>query len=69
MSKKMKEPFKRVNHKGNIKFPNPLLFQYKERGGTFERMPSLEKPSPIPTTCLKIEITCTCCKVTNTLYL
>jgi hypothetical protein len=25
MSKKAKEPPKRVNHKGNIKFPNPLL--------------------------------------------
>jgi hypothetical protein len=26
-SKKTKEPPKRVNHKGNIKFPNPLLLQ------------------------------------------
>jgi hypothetical protein len=27
MSKKTKEPPKRVNHKGNIKFLNPLLSQ------------------------------------------
>jgi hypothetical protein len=26
-SKKTKEPPKRANHKGNIKFPNPLLSQ------------------------------------------
>jgi hypothetical protein len=26
MSKKTKEQPKRVNHKGNIKFPNPLLW-------------------------------------------
>ncbi len=26
-SKKTKELLKRVNHKGNIKFPNPLLLQ------------------------------------------
>jgi hypothetical protein len=25
MSKKTKEPSKRANHKGNIKFPNPFL--------------------------------------------
>jgi hypothetical protein len=27
MSKKTKEPPKRVYHKGNIKFPNPLMSQ------------------------------------------
>jgi hypothetical protein len=27
MSTKTKEPLKRVNHKGNIKFPNPLVSQ------------------------------------------
>jgi hypothetical protein len=27
MSMNTKEPPKRVNHKGNIKFPNPLLLQ------------------------------------------
>jgi hypothetical protein len=26
-SKKTKEPFKKVNHKGNIKFQNPRLLQ------------------------------------------
>jgi hypothetical protein len=33
MSKKTKEPAKRVSHKGNIKFPNPLPLQesYKIR--------------------------------------
>jgi hypothetical protein len=34
MSKKTKEPSKRVNHKGNIKFRNPLMrsISNKKRG-------------------------------------
>ncbi len=49
-SKKTKEPPKRANHKGNIKFPNPFMLQ--ERGGPLKRMPSLKEQSPT-TTCLK----------------
>jgi hypothetical protein len=49
-SKKTNEPHKRVNHKGNIKFSNPLQatrsISNKERGGPPERRPSLDKPSP-----------------------
>jgi hypothetical protein len=39
-----------MNHKGNIKFSNPLQaarsISNKERGGPPERKPSLDKPSP-----------------------
>jgi len=35
MSKKTKEPPKRVNHKGNIKFPNPLVSQEAKKKKPF----------------------------------
>jgi hypothetical protein len=48
--KKTKEPPKRANHKGNIKFPKPppvmRSISNKERGGSPEKKPSLEEPSP-----------------------
>jgi hypothetical protein len=44
MSKKTKEPLKKVNHKGNIKFPNSLFsqetYQIGKGGGLLERMPN-----------------------------
>ncbi len=49
-TKKTKEPPKRANHKGNIKFasPPPVIrsISNKERGGSPERKPSLEELSP-----------------------
>jgi hypothetical protein len=69
MSKKTKEPPRRANHKGNIKFLNPLLLQEpfpvtrsisnRERGGPPERRPSLEELSLVTIPCLKIETTYT----------
>jgi hypothetical protein len=41
----------------------------KERGGTLERMPSLNKPSPIITTHLKIKVVYVHYNVTDTLYM
>ncbi len=41
----------------------------KERGGTLERMPSLDEPSPSVTTCFKIEATYIHCNTTNALCL
>jgi hypothetical protein len=59
MSKKTKEPPKRANHKGNIKFPNLFLlretYQIRKGGGPPERRPSLEEPSPTITTRFKLE--------------
>ncbi len=49
-SKKTKEPPKKVNHKGNIKFltlPIERNISNKEKEGPLKRMPTLEKPSPI----------------------
>jgi hypothetical protein len=63
MSKKTNEPPKRPNHKGNIKFPDPLHLQ---RGGPLERMPSLDKLSPTATTCLKIKTIYAHYNITNT---
>jgi hypothetical protein len=72
-SRKTNEPPKRANHKGNIKFMNPLLSQKnisnKERGEPPERMPSLDEPSPIATTHFKIEIAYACCNAINTFCL
>jgi hypothetical protein len=39
----------------------------KERGGTLERMLSLDKPSPIIITHLKIKVVYACYNATNTL--
>jgi hypothetical protein len=73
MSKKTNESPKRVNHKGNIKFPNlfPIVksISYKEKGGPLERRFSQDEPSLIAITHLKIDTACTCSNVTNTLYL
>jgi hypothetical protein len=45
-SKKTTEPPQRANHKGNIKFLNPLLsreaYRIGKGGGALERMPSLK---------------------------
>jgi hypothetical protein len=64
---------KRVNHKGNIKFPNRLWLQdaYQIRKGEnlFKWHLSLEEPSLIATTRLKIEIACACCNIVDTLRL
>jgi hypothetical protein len=48
MSKKTKEAPKRVNHKGNIKCPNPLLSQeaYQIRKGDSKHQ--VPKPPPLP---------------------
>jgi hypothetical protein len=44
MSKETKEPPKQVNHKGNIKFPNPLLlqeaYQIRKKLGGMEEIPA-----------------------------
>jgi len=49
-SKKINEPPKKANHKGNIKFLNPLqsgdIKQGKLKGGHPQRMPCLDEPSP-----------------------
>jgi hypothetical protein len=44
-SKKTNEPPKRANHKGNTKFPNPLLLQetYQIRKGD-KTLPIINKP-------------------------
>jgi hypothetical protein len=61
-SKKTKEPPKRVNHKGNIKFLSPFLlrkaYQIRKGGRPPKRMPSLEEPSPTTKAHFKIEIAC-----------
>jgi hypothetical protein len=41
----------------------------KERGGTPKRMPSLDKPSPIIITHLKIKVVYACYNATNPLYM
>jgi hypothetical protein len=64
-SKKTKKPTTRANHKGNIKFLNPLPVETsisnKEREGPPERMTSLEEPSLTSTASLKIETACARC--------
>jgi hypothetical protein len=40
----------------------------KEMGRPLERMPSLDKTSPITIACFKIEIVSACCNDTNTFY-
>jgi hypothetical protein len=64
--KKTKEPPKRVNYKWNLKLPNPFLsrqmYPIQKGGGSPERRPGREEPSPSTTTHLKIRITCACCK-------
>ncbi len=52
-------------------FPPPIVKSIinKERGGTFERIPSLDEPSPIITTHLKIKVIYVRYNVTNTLYM
>jgi hypothetical protein len=70
--KKTKEPPKRANHKGNIKFLNPLLSKevYKiGKGGPSEKRPSLEEPSPTTIVLFKIEIACAHCNTIDTLCL
>jgi hypothetical protein len=70
-SEKTKDPPKRVNHKMNIKFPNPFFvarsISNKERGRRPKRMFDLEEPLLIAITCFKIEITYTYYNATNTL--
>jgi hypothetical protein len=54
-----------------IKYPEPLIVRNisdKERGGTSERTPSLEEPSPTITH-LKIKIPYTCCNTSDILSL
>jgi hypothetical protein len=41
----------------------------KERGGTFERIPSIDKPSPIITTHFKIKVVYVRYNATNILYM
>jgi len=41
----------------------------KERGGTFERMPSLDEPSPIITIHFKIKVAYAPYNATDTLYM
>jgi hypothetical protein len=70
-SKKAKEPPKRTNLKGNIKFLNPPLvaisLSNRVWGGPPERMPNLEKPSPTATSHLKVKIAYTRCNTIDTL--
>jgi hypothetical protein len=69
-SKKEKEPPKEANHKGNIKFPNPLLLQEAHqimKGAGSSRRRSLEEPSPTARARLKIEIVCAHYNITDTL--
>jgi hypothetical protein len=72
-SKKTKKPPKKVNHKGNIKFPKCLLvmrsISNKEKGRPPKRLPNLKEHSPLVTTNLNIKIACACCNTINTLYL
>ncbi len=67
MSKMTKEPPKRANYKGNIKFLNPLL-AYQMRG---EPLLCLEEHSPITITRLKIfiEVAYAHCNTIDTLCL
>jgi hypothetical protein len=50
MSKKTKEPAKRVNHKGNIKCLNPLISQeaYQIRKGDSKPQGERQVPKPPP---------------------
>jgi hypothetical protein len=41
----------------------------KGKGGTLEKMPSLNEPSPIITTHLKIKVVYACYNAINTLYM
>jgi hypothetical protein len=71
MSKKTKDPPKRPNRKGNIKFSNPSVarsISNKERGGPPEKMLCLEEPSPTATAHLEIETTCDRCNAIKRLY-
>jgi len=47
----------------------PLVIRSISNKGPLERMPSLDEPSLITITCLKIEIDCAHCNATNILYL
>jgi hypothetical protein len=71
--KKTKEPPKRPNHKGNIKFLNFLMlqeaYQIMKGEGPSGRMPSLEEPSSITIGCHKIKTACTHCNTIDTSYL
>jgi len=68
---------KRAIHKGNKKksstrsFPPPIVKSIvnKERGGTFERIPSIDKPSLIITTHFKIKVVYVRYNATNILYM
>jgi hypothetical protein len=70
-SKKTNEPPNLVDHKGNIKFSNPLLvarsISNKERGGPPKRTPSLDEP--IARTHFKIKTTCTHYNIIDTFCL
>jgi len=77
MSKMTIEPPKKVNHKRNIKLLNTIHFvrniSNKERGKPLERgeppkmTPSLDEPSLIVTTNLKIKSAYAQCNITNVL--
>ncbi len=67
---------KRANHKGNEKNqvlePSPPIagsILNKEMGGTPKRMSSLDKPSPIIITQLKIKVVYARYNATDTLYM
>ncbi len=70
-SKKSKKPSKKANHKGNIKFLNPLhpweAYQIKKREELLKGRP--KKPSPTTTTHLEIETTYAHYRTTYTLWL
>jgi hypothetical protein len=70
-SKKAKEPPKEVNHKGNIKFPNPLLlpeaFKIMKGQDLLKGGLALKNPRLLQTACLKIEIICAHYNITDTL--
>ncbi len=73
MYKKTNKPPQRVDDKGNIKFLKPLRSQeadqIRKKRDPLERTLSLDEPSPVIIACLKIEATCACCNVINTLCL
>jgi hypothetical protein len=54
-----------------LNLPPPIVKNIlnKERGGTLERMPSLDEPSPIITTHLQIKVVYARYNAINTLYM
>jgi hypothetical protein len=61
-----------MNENNQVLEPSPPIVKNilnKERGRTLERMPSLDKPSPIITTHLKIKVVYAPYNATDTLYM